>query len=262
MIECGPVATEPKVGGIPKIVLATPRYGDDVIAASFTAYQNAEANDLFPPEDSIQIVHRVSHRSSLLPNAFNSCLAESLNKRNDGVATHMALIHSDVAAEAGWLNRLASVMRKRGDAAVSAVVCLKETNRQKTTTAIGARGNIYEVRRMLTTADRLRMPETFSTADVASEPDDVLLINTGMMLIDLRVPFFDDFAFRFRDDILIHPVTGKRQAYVCPEDWLASREMDAAGVPFSATWAVKTFHYGPSIWNSHEIPATNGGKPC
>jgi hypothetical protein len=99
------------------------------------------------------------------------------------------------------------------------------------------------------------MPETFSTKDVAKEEDEILLVNTGLWIADLRHEFWDTFSFGFDDAIGLDPTNGKRVAMVCSEDWLLSRKMDEAGVPFSATWRIQTYHTGPSIWSSHEIPA-------
>jgi hypothetical protein len=243
---------------VPKIILAMPRYSDEVVAESYLTAQNGDANELFPDEDAVEVVHKISNKASLLPFSHNVCLAEAMNKRDEGVATHVAYLHSDIACEAGWLNKLAAIMRDRGDVAVSAVVCIKEPKRLRTSAAVGARGNNFAFKRFITTADRLNMPETFSTADVAEESDDVLLINTGVLLMDLRWPGFDDFAFGFDDAILTNPETGKRQAFVCPEDWRLSRALDEMGAPYSATFAVRTFHYGPSIWDSHEVPITQG----
>lgn len=240
---------------MPKFMVATPRFDDSVIAASYMAKHNAERNENYLEEDHVEVVFDIGNKGSLLPYIFNGILAEALNQRDDGKITHLAFIHADISCEAGWLNKLWSIARQRGDIVVSAVVSIKEPARSRTSTAVGCRWDKYEVRRSIHTSDRPNMPETFSTKDVALGEDEVLLINSGLMIADLRHEFWDSFAFGFDDAIGRDPGTGRRIAQVQSEDWRLSRELDAAGVPYAATWAVPTVHTGPSEWRSHEIPA-------
>lgn len=232
-------------------MIATPRYDDSVIVASHEAKKNAERNELYPKEDAVEVVFEIGVKGSLLPYCANQCLAEALNQRDAGKITHFAMVHSDVSCEAGWLNKLWSIARSRGDVVVSAVVPIKEPARLKTSCAIGCRWDKYGVKRFINTTDRLRMPKTFSTKDVATEEDEILLINTGLWIADLRNEFWDEFAFGFDDTIGRDPNTGKRVAMVCSEDWRLARELDAAGVPYSATWEIPVEHTGPSVWYSH-----------
>lgn len=245
----------------PKFMVATPRYDDSVIVHSFMAKHDAERNFEHPKKDAVEVVFNVGNKGSLLPYIFNGILAEALNQRDDGKITHLAMIHSDVGCEGGWLNKLWSIARRRGDVVVSAVVPIKEPERLKTSAAVGGRDEKYGARRFITTADRPNMPETFATSDVAVEDDDILLVNTGLMIADLRHAFWDSFAFGFDDAIGVNPETGRRVALVSSEDWKMSREMDAAGMPYSGTWAVPTRHVGPSEWFSHEIPAAASREP-
>lgn len=239
---------------IPKIFLASPRYSQEIIARSHESREWGEHNDVFGEEDHVQIVHKVASLGSLLPWCFNSLLAAALNHRDKGEVTHFAMQHSDIEpTETGWCNELYRRMRVRGDVAISAVASLKEHERTRTTTAIGVRGQPFNVLRYINTSDRPGMPETFSTRDVAQAGNEVLLINTGLMLLDLTLPAWDDFHFEFRDDIRKNPETNQRQAWASSEDWNLSRWMDKHGLPYSATW-LRLKHYGMDYWDSFEFP--------
>jgi hypothetical protein len=242
-------------GNKPRILIACPKYSDDVIGEAYMSKQNAERNDLHPEEDHVDIIYDLSTKGSLLCLAFNQLLAEALNKKDEGDITHMLMCHADVAAQQGFANVLYRIMRERGDTVVSAVVNIKEPERRRTSCAVGNRHDHFDIRRYIETTDRLSMPETFCTADVAREDGEILLVNTGMWLADLRSEFWDSFEFSFTDRIMRNPATGKRQAFCVPEDWNLAYQMDEAGVPYSASWKIVTRHFGPSVWNSHELPS-------
>lgn len=237
----------------PRVLIGAPRYGDEVIAESFISKGNAERNDLHPEEDHVQVVYDLGCKSSLINFGFNQIFAEALNRHEAGEIDLFAMIHSDLVAEAGWLNKLWSIMRRRGDVVVSAVVSIKEPERSRTSTAVGNRADHFDLRRYITTTDRHSMPETFCTADVSQDEGDVLLVNTGLWIADLSWPGFKDFAFSSVDQIMINPASGKYQAFTVPEDWNFSFWLDAMGAPYSATW-IPTRHVGPSVWSSHELP--------
>ncbi|MDR3582637.1 MAG: hypothetical protein P4L67_05165 [Candidatus Pacebacteria bacterium] len=246
--------------GIPRAILCTPRFSDEVNALSFMSSQNATRNELHPPEDHIEIVYNVGAKGSLLTLCFNQLLVEALNKRDEGEVDYIVMAHADIAASPGWLNVLFSRLRQRGDVVVSAVVPIKEPQKSKTSCAVGSRRDHYDIRRYITTEDRLSTPETFATKDVARDDDEVLLINTGMWIGDLSWPGWDAFAFDFENKIMVNPASGKRQAFCLPEDWAMSFALDEATAPYSASWAVQTYHFGPSVWDSHEIPAAVGAQ--
>lgn len=238
----------------PRCILLAPRYSDEVIADAFMSKSNATRNENYSPEYHIDVVYEVGNKASLLNFCFNQLLVEALNKRDEEGIEYMAMAHSDVVAAPGWLNILYANLVERGDVLVSAVVCIKEPERNRTSCAVGNRADSFDIRRYINVTDRHSMPQTFSTGDVAQSDDEVLLVNTGLWIADLSWEGWDDFAFSSRDEILVNPATGKRQAFCAPEDWQLSRHLDAHGAPYSATWAVQTHHYGPSIWDSHALP--------
>src|SRR6185312_6699501 len=105
----------------PKVLIAYPHYSESVVYDSCISKDHAEANYMHPEEDAVEVFAKVGTKASLLTWSFNTALAEALNKRDEGLVTHFALHHSDVAADEGWLNTLFSEMRQRGDVAISAV---------------------------------------------------------------------------------------------------------------------------------------------
>lgn len=245
---------------MPKVMVATPRYSDMIVADAYMTKVNAERNDEWPAENHVQVAFEIGCHASLLAFCFNQMFVEALNKRDEGLCTHFAMLHADISTKPGWLNALYAQMRERGDVVVSAVVPIKEPERRRTSTAVGNRNDVFDIRRYITVGDRLRMPETFSIEDVREDEDDVLLVNTGLWLADLSWPGWNDFAFTINDTIMINPGTGKRQAFCEPEDWFLSRHLDAMDAPYSGTWTVDVAHHGPSIWRSHDVSPLAGGK--
>lgn len=232
----------------PRVYVAMPRYGL-VVPEAMVGKIIASANNA-PPEDMVAIAAHGDCSSSLLPHSFNHMLAEALDLRDQGKVTHLAMIHSDLAPSGFWLNTLWRIMRTRGDDLVSAVVPIKDQTFDRTSTAIGDREDPWVLKRYVECRDRKTLPETFNHADVCS-PDEVLLVNTGLMLADLRRPYWNDFAFEFKTRIT-RDEDGKRTPWVRPEDWEMSRLLDRHGAPYSATWAVRVKHGGFAWWDSHQ----------
>lgn len=238
----------------PKAIILAPRYSDEIVADAYMAKSCATANENYPPEHQIEVYADLGGKSSLINMGFNRLFAEALNQYDDGNIQYMAMQHADVVAEPGWLNKLYAIMKERGDVAVSAVVCIKETERLRTSCAVGNALDKFDIRRYINVTDRHGLPETFSTIDVAKDEDEVLLINTGLWIADLSWQGWNEFAFESIDAIFVNPATNKRQAATVPEDWFMSYYLAERGAPYSATWKVRTHHYGPTIWDSHAMP--------
>lgn len=231
----------------PRVFVAMPRYGliaPESMIGKLVASSRDAADD-----DAVTIVAHGDCSSSLLPHSFNLQFAEALDLRDRGEVTHFAMIHSDVAPSGYWLNDLWRIMRTRGDDVVSAVVPIKDQVPGRTSTAVGWRSDPWSVKRFIHLDDRASMPETFGPRDVCGD-DEVLLVNTGLWLADLRRPYWDRFAFGFQTRI-IKDDSGKRSAWVRPEDWEMSRMLDSESAPYSATWAVKLRHLGVYWWDNH-----------
>jgi hypothetical protein len=89
--------------------------------------------------------------------------------------------------------------------------------------------------------DRDKLPPTFGSEAVC-KPGEVLLVNTGLMLLDLRWPGWDGFAFQFHTDIDKTP--SGRVARCRSEDWEMSHYLHKHKAKYLATWKPKLKHEG------------------
>jgi predicted O-methyltransferase YrrM len=186
-----------------------------------------------------------------LEHNFNVLLAHCLGMRDQGLITHMAMLHSDVWADAGWVDILAEEMCLKRVAVMSANVAIKDPDDDRTSTAVGLIDDPWRLSRFIRLADQPRMPQTFMEQDVCSEDGtELLLINTGCMLIDLSYEFWDRYAFHVESRILPPDEKGARTPQFQPEDWLMSRDLHKANIPYGATWRVVTHHVGVDDWES------------
>lgn len=226
----------------PKVYLAMPQYGGTAhVGAMYSAIS-------WPTEGGVDVVDFSDSGSSLLPHSFNGLLARALDLRDEGKVTHFAMLHSDIHTQAGWIDRLYQEARNYKAAVISAVVPIKDREPGRTSTAIGSREYPWVPKAYIELRHRADLPPTFGAKEVCTDSDDVFLINTGCLLADLRMPFWESFAFDFRSRIT--KKDGKRFAQIQPEDWLLSRALDEAGIRYAATWAVSLVHYGAGEWDN------------
>ena len=256
-----PVAIAPEAPPfVPNIYVAWPMYGD-VCWGSARAIHNPG----FILGDNINVIATQLCSSSATPHTFNSALCTALDLRDKGVVdennvehrvTHFAMLHSDVAPKnPGWLPTLYREMALHKADMIAAVIPIKEPERSRTSTAVGNLDNIWEAKRYVRLQHRELLPLTFGPEDLLCQPNEVMLINTGCMLLDLRHPWIDDFAFEFRTRIVKKTAPdGKvwRQAQLASEDWLLSRLVQANGGRVCATWAVPLVHKGFADWSNDE----------
>lgn len=221
----------------PRVILLLPRYSD-------VSFGSAKAA-IMATSGGVEQVGYIEGVVSATPHNFNGLLAAALDMRDRGEATHVAMLHSDVAPEPGWLDVLWDELRSHRLDLISAVVPIKEPGRQRTSTAIGDEFDPWCPKRYILMGDRAGLPGTFATDDVC-EPGEVLLVNTGCFLADLRRPYWDHFAFQFGCRITRRD--GRRIAQLNPEDWQMSRHLHAAGAPYGATWKVELVHHGAAEW--------------
>lgn len=191
---------------------------------------------------------------SLLAANFNFLLTSALNLRADGF-THFCLLHNDVVPQGEtWLADLLEEMERAEASAIAAVIPIKD-DRGLTSTAMDYSGlpdvSPFAARR-LTMTEIARMPETFDADEAeaylpdfpCNQIDPVLLINTGLLLIDIRQPWVEQVCFTVDDVIRRNPVTGAYEAFTDPEDWNFSRQMQRLGVRYVATRRVRVEHVG------------------
>ncbi len=188
--------------------------------------------------------------SSLLPDAFNALMVEALNYRDpetDESPTHFVMLHGDIAPENWWLDTMLEEIERTGVGILSAVVPIKSLELDDTSTAVGRLNKRFSKFQRMTTADTLKLPETFFPSDVC-EGNDRLLLNTGLMVVDLRQdwvrPWFATGGFRFETDCW-QTENGTWRHLTLPEDWLFSFDaQEKYGVKVAATTKVRVIHYG------------------
>lgn len=221
----------------PKVYVALPHYGN--------CHPGAVSAWLQPGNATVDPVIVTRASTSATPHCFNICLAPALDARDRGEITHLAMIHSDVEVSPGWVDTLYDEMLCVHATAISAVIPIKEPERSRTSTAIGDLENLWFPKRYIRTGQEKDLPRTFTQKDVCRDSE-VLLINTGCLLVDLRRDYWGDFAFEFRTRIVQRD--GVRVAQFAPEDWLMSRTVQEHGDLVAATYAVQATHHGESYW--------------
>ena len=230
---------------VPRVILVTPHYGQVSMGLIRTLTMAVRDHSI------ISVVTRVESSSSVLPHCFNQLLAVALNQRDEGRVTHLAMAHSDILAEPGWLDTLWSEMWLRQADLISAVIPIKGPT-GRTSTAIGSEDDPWEVRRCINIKDRRTLPETFATEEVC-QPGEVLLVNTGLFLADLRRPWWDDFAFQFHTRL--RKTAAGWVADCRSEDWELSHHLHQHKARYLATFKVRLRHDGHKLYPNYEDAA-------
>lgn len=174
---------------------------------------------------------------SWLTKNFNGLLAQALNLRAERGLTHFCLMHDDIAVgQPGWLDKMLEIMEANGADVLSAIVPIKNGS-GITSTALDEVVNNH-VRRLTLHEAFNEFPATFT--------HDKLLLNTGLMLIDLRKPWVEEIWFQFLDSILRVSDGAKVtfKAVGCPEDWDFSRRARCMGAKLFATREIAVTHLG------------------
>ena len=213
-----------------KIYLGIPTYDGRVGEGIVNAI--AESSAL------VKSVHIES--GSLLPQVFNQLYASALNARSKGF-THFAMLHEDVAPvkmlDTTWIAKLLSIMERVQCDLLSVVIPLKSPH-GLTSTALDepmTDDPHWRVRRLTLTEVMRDYQPTFT--------HEKLLINTGLMLIDLRAPWVDKLWFEFESAII--QKEGKFIPVAMSEDWNFARRARVLGA---------------KIWATREIPVIHTGK--
>lgn len=235
-------APSPPAAEVPSVMLATPYYG--LVSMGWAGgYYGASRR----PE-MLRIAFGIQASSSVLPSAFNDLLAKALDARDQGEVTHLAMVHADVAPEPGWLDVLYGELWTHGADLVSAVVPIKAPG-GRTSTAIGNAADRWDIKRCIHMHERESLPDTFGPEHVCGDGE-VLLVNTGCWIADLRRPWWDDITFRFHHRIIRHE-DGRREVQQRTEDWEMSFDLHEAGAKVMATWKVKLVHEGGGKWPNY-----------
>ena len=183
--------------------------------------------------------------SSLLAAAFNRCWAEALNRRERGV-THFLLLHADIVPhQMTWVKQLWKEFKDHNCQVLSAAIPIKNIV-GLTSTALDT-GNPWRPR-------RLSLTEIHDRPVTWTHPK--LLVNTGMLLCDIRQPWAEKVCFTINDRIR-KTEDGKFEVDVEPEDWNFSQQVKNLGVDLWVTRKIKINHVGRTHWRN-DVP---WGKP-
>lgn len=185
---------------------------------------------------------------------FNALYIMALEEYEKGNADWFLLWHSDIVPEPYFLDKMIDIAEEKQADILSVVAPIKDEKGLTSTALDEPVGDVpleWRVRR-LTMTEIMQREETFTAPN--------LLINTGLMLVRLSVPWRDQIRFHFEDQII--RVHGRRRAVVMPEDWLFSRDARKLGCTSQwATRAIKLEHKGMATfpnsvkWGTKETDA-------
>lgn len=178
---------------------------------------------------------------SLLARNFNILLAKALNMREVGI-THFLLWHADIIPVTSWfLDKMLHLMQKHDCDVLSAIVPVKDQT-GLTSTALETEDKW--------TFQRLTLHETFDKRTSATFSDPNLVVNSGLMLIDITKPWIEQCWFAMEDEIYKEGTQFKVRGI--SEDWLFSRRAKALGAKLCATREIQVHHAGASKFpNTH-----------
>lgn len=144
-------------------------------------------------QGDVDVVAEMEIVSSFVPQGYNIALHHALELRDQGVATHFAMLHADISPEPRWIDGLWRDMQLSQADAIAAVAPIKEPQYQRTTTVIGDPGNPWIPKRTVNMTDRqaMSLPDVFDITHVGDPSIEFLQINTGCMLVDLRRDWWD-----------------------------------------------------------------------
>jgi hypothetical protein len=189
---------------------------------------------------------------SLLALGHNELLCLALNNRPD--ISHLLIVHADILPDRGFLIQMLSDMEEAHADVLGAIVPIKDGHGLTSTAYLphlgppDAQGRYEFRRRRLTIKEATRLPDLFDVHDIQhlfsdDSPDGVLLVNTGLLLLDVRQPFAERVHFEINDAIFTNG-DGKFIADVEPEDWYFSRQCALAGARVCVTRRVGLRHIG------------------
>lgn len=187
---------------------------------------------------------------SALTTNFNRLWCTALNARKQAGITHFCMVHSDVwPREHLWLDKMLAIMKKNQADVLSAVIRLKDDS-DKTSTALEIPDttmvNGFRESKMTLEEIAAKYPPTFT--------DPLILLNTGLMLVDLRKPFAEKVWFEFRDSIH-KDEKGTWFASSLSEDYGFTRMARAQGAKLFATTEIKVAHCGGGVYLNQKAEA-------
>jgi hypothetical protein len=181
-----------------------------------------------------------SGSSSSLTANFNQSWTDAVNGRkspeNPQGYTHFLMLHSDILPKGHWIDKLMDTLMDNQLEVLSVVSPIKDDHGL---TSTGFDTDQFRPRRLcLRETDKLpfivrNTPEDVRMCEkIVGPPVGPLLINTGLMLIDLSVPWAEKLCFQFRNRV-VRRDDGLLHNEFEPEDWLMSRDLHRWGAKFA-----------------------------
>jgi predicted O-methyltransferase YrrM len=222
--------------------LGMPGYGELTAGAAQGLYRSSRLDKARHPL-TLSITYQ---RGSLLAQNFNGLWCVALNKAHTGERLdYFAMLHSDVAPEAWWLDKLIDELESRELDVLGVVVPIKD---DCGSTSIALDGDDkWMPKCRLTMKEIHRLPETFTEED-AGHP---LLLNTGCWVCRFSMEWARKYTpFTINDRIIFDTNRNMYRAQVEPEDWYFSRMCNGLGLRVGATRKIRLAHQGPySFYN-------------
>jgi hypothetical protein len=206
---------------------------------------------------------------SLLAMSFNRLWCEALKMRQKGLISHFLLMHADIVpvamkadSKANWLDDLYLEMVAAKAEVLSVISPIKD-DRGLTSTGLDT-GDLWSPRRLTMKEVEAQDVDTFTHPD--------LILNTGLLLIDLKNDWVKKICFTIKDTIRWTAPSeeypeGMPYPAVQPEDWDFSRQARALGVQLWATKRIKIAHKGhfnyPNFgkWGRYDQDLGDGALP-
>lgn len=237
-----------KVQEKPLVFLCMPRYSATVDARAHRSFLTATKGGCQVSFGTEGIGGSpIESQTSVLTQAFNQPWVMALNLKAAGhPVTHFAMLHADVEAEFGWLDKLVAEQRRTGADVVSTVIPFKLPT-GITSTALGEADwgldsvSGDEKPRRFTMREVQGLPKTFSAADI--DPAKILLINTGCWVCRFDEPWVEEICFRFLNKNYIG-ADGKHHTACRTEDFDFSVQAHHLNLDVRATTAVAVRHHG------------------
>jgi hypothetical protein len=209
-------------------------------------------------QQSFQQIIPMESDISLLAMSFNRLWCEALKARQKNHITHFLLMHADICPMPTtpiWLDVLYQEMVAMKAEVMSVVSPIKDT---RGVTSTGLDGDD------LWSPRRLTMKEV-EAQEGSSFTHPNLIVNTGLLMVDMRRDWVKNICFTIKDTIRWKP-DGTPYPCVQPEDWDFSRQARAFGIKLWATKAVKITHQGgfkyPNFgkWGEYEVDLGDGNQ--
>lgn len=214
------------------------------LAVALPSYDGRRANSVSLMHLQRMVPHcaPIETQASLLAYGFNICLSKAWKLARDGHLTHFLMLHDDIVPiDPDWFRRLWTEYVWSNANMIAAVSPIK-TEKGLTSTGVET-DNKWKPR-------RLTIRECLSREPTFTEPG--ILLNTGMMLFDLREPWVKKCFFTIEDDM--YTEDGMFDPRVAPEDWNFTRMARKNGAErIFATRAVKLHHIGPVRFDNYNV---------